>query len=285
MDKKKRALEQIGKTIVMHRQFEAAHRGVLDLVTLATSSGVPFGATVLGPSGVGKSTLVAAILSKLQSTDLLGERMEALHLSVQSTPSVGQVIGGMLTQLSFPPVVRPARMYEQSEDLIRAIKERRIKLIFLNESQHLTMGQRGRSTTNITDYLKLVIEETNVVTVVLGLPTFGHLKDINEQLHSRAPARFPLDAFKFNEDWAALLKGLSSGCSAICLDVVHESLSKPLYRATEGLMRPLKQLLTAAVSHALDQGKTAVDQQSFHSAYQLLFNGTGTQVNPFKAAS
>jgi len=275
------ALGQLGRAIVMHLQFGAAHDGILSLVRQSCASNVPFGATVIGPSGAGKSTLVAAIMRSMQSTDLLGERPAALHLSVQATPSVGQLIGGMLTQLSFPPTIRPAKIYEQSEDLMRALKERRIKLLFINEGQHLTAGRRNKSSTTITDYLKLVVDETNIVVVVLALPVLGHLRDVNDQLHSRSPARFPLDAFRDDEHWVALLQGISKECSAVRLAIVCEQFARATFKATHGLLRPLKQLLVGAVGNARSRGLTAVDARSLQESFHLLFSDGGSVPNPF----
>lgn len=278
---KRQALEQIGRAIVMHKQFQAAHGAILNLVNMAQASKTPFGATVLGPPGTGKSTLAATVMQAIQSTDLLGERRQALYLSVQATPSVGQIIGSMLTALSFPPTIRPARVYDQSTDLLNALRERRIKLVFLNEGQHLTARLRTRSTETITDYMKLVIEETNIVIVVLATATFGHLKDINEQLYSRAPAYFSLEAFRCDDDWTALLQALSTECTAMRLDIIHGPLKRAVHKATGGLLRPLKQLLISAVSQAADRGLAALDHESLEAAFNLIFNGGRGLHNPF----
>jgi len=275
------ACQQIGHAVVMHDQFKRAHDTIIDLVTLAEVSKTPFGACVVGPSGIGKNTLIHALRQQIGSADLLGARPLSLSLSIQATPSVGQVIGAMLTQLSFPPTIRPAKIYDQSEDLVGALKDQRIKLLFINETHHLTQGQRRQSGTTITDYLKLVIDDTNIVVVMLGLERGGHLEQINDQLFSRAPVRCKLDAFVADEAWTGLLQALAAQCQAFDIHVTHKQFSRQLHKATKGLLRPLKQLLEMAVLMAARRGQLALDQEGLSEAFAQLFGDGDRVVNPF----
>lgn len=275
------ACQQIGQAVVMYDGFKRARDTIVDLVEVAEISRTPFGASVVGPSGIGKNTLINVLRQQIGSADLLGERPLSLCLSIQATPSVGQVIGAMLTQLSFPPTIRPAKIYDQSEDLVRAIKEQRIKLLFVNESHHMTQGQRRLSGKTITDYLKLVVDDTNIVVVTLGLASGGYLETLNDQLYSRAPARCELKAFKADGAWTALLQALAVQCQAFDIHGAHDHFSRQLHRATKGLLRPLKQLLEVSVRMAARRGLLAIDQQALSEAFAILFGDSGRTPNPF----
>lgn len=276
------ACSQIGRAVVMHDAFERAQQTIIELVELAELSGTPFGASVVGPSGIGKNTLINVLRQQIGSSDLLGERPLSLSLSVQATPSVGQVIGAMLTQLSFPPTIRPSKIYEQSEDLVTAIKDQRIKLLFINESHHLGEGRRLQSGKTITDYLKLVVDETNIVIVMLSTASGSYLEKLNDQLFSRAPVRCEMNAFAAGGAWVGLLQGLANQCQAFDIHAVHTQFSRPIHKATKGLLRPLKQLLMMAVRRAARRGLLALDQQALGEAFTILFGDSGRVVNPFE---
>lgn len=275
------ACEQIGKAVVMHDAFKRAQDTILELVEVAQISRTPFGACVDGPSGSGKNTLINVLRQRIGSADLLGERPQSLSLSIQATPSVGQVIGAMLTQLSFPPTIRPSRIYEQSEDLVTAVKEQPIKMLFINESHHLGEGRRLLSGKTITDYLKLVVDDTNIVVVMLGTAGGSYLEKLNEQLFSRAPARCKLEAFAAGSTWVGFLQGLANECQAFDIHAVHTQFSQQIHKATKGLLRPLKQLLIVAVRNAAKRGLLAIDLLALTESFDLLFGGGGRTPNPF----
>ncbi len=277
----KLACQQIGQAVVMHDDFKRAQDTILDLVDVAEISRTPFGACIVGPSGIGKNTLINVLRQQIGSADLLGDRPLSLCLSIQATPSVGQVIGAMLTQLSFPPTIRPAKIYDQSEDLVAAVKDQRIKLLFINESHHLTQGQRRMSGKTITDYLKLLVDDTNIVVVMLGLASGGYLEQLNDQLFSRAPARCKLEAFAANGAWVGFLQSLANECQAFDIHAAHKQFSRPIHKATNGLLRPLKQLLMMAVRMAARRGLSAIDQQTLSDAFAMLFADSGRVANPF----
>lgn len=275
------ACQQIGQAVVLHDGFKRARDTILDLVEVAEISRTPFGASVVGPSGIGKNTLINSLRQQVGSADLLGERPLSLALSILATPSVGQVIGAMLTQLSFPATIRPAKIYDQSEDLIGALRDERIKLLFINESHHLIQGQRRSAGKTITDYLKLVVDDTNIVVVMLGVASGGHLEQLNDQLFSRAPARCKLEAFSAGDKWTGFLQALANECKAFDIHIAHRELSRPLHRATNGLLRPLKQLLEIAVHFAAKRGLLAIDGQALFDAFDTLFGDSGRVPNPF----
>ena len=275
------ACKQIGQAVVMHDAFKRARDTIIELVELAEISGTPFGACVVGPSGIGKNTLISVLRQQVGSADLFGARPLSMSLSIQATPSVGQVIGAMLTQLSFPPTIRPAKVYEQSVDLVAAMKDQRVKLLFINEAHHLSEGGRRLSGKTITDYLKLVVDDTNIVVVMLGTASGGYLEQLNDQLFSRAPARCKLEAFPANSAWAAILQGLAKECEAFDISAAHTQFDKQVHKATKGLLRPLKQLLMMSVRKAALRGLLAIDQQALFEAFDVLFGDSGRVANPF----
>lgn len=106
--------------------------------------------------------------------------------------------------------IRGNRISDQSLNLIAALKERAIRVLFIQDFQHLYRGERDRSAAGITDWLKQLVEEAGVVIVLFGTPELGDLGQLNAQLHSGSPARYRLSRFDRNDEWIAFLQGMPS---------------------------------------------------------------------------
>jgi energy-coupling factor transporter ATP-binding protein EcfA2 len=275
------ACRELADCIVLHSRFGEALNGIQQLVTQADLSGLPFGATVVGESGSGKTTLMAALQRYIPAQDLLGERPSALCISAQSCPTIGDLLGKLIRLLGFPAAIRGNRISDQSLNLIAALKERCIKVLFIQDFQHLYRGERDKSAAGITDWLKQLVEDAGVVIVLFGTPELGDLGQLNAQLHSRSPARYRLAPFERNEEWVAFLQGMAQRCKAIDWTPIHQRYERELHIVSAGLLRPLKQVLSAAATVLIRDGGTELTPAVFGAAHQMVFGTDSATPNPF----
>jgi type II secretory pathway predicted ATPase ExeA len=276
------ACQELGDCVILHPSFKDARDGICQLVQQAEFSGLPFGATVIGESGSGKTTLMRAIVKQMPSQDLLGERPSALCISAQSCPTIGDLLAKMARELGFPVVVRGNRLSDMSVHLISALKDRAVRAIFIQDFQHLYRGARDKSAAGITDWLKQLAEDAGIVVVLFATPELGDLSHLNLQLHTRAPARFRLSPFPRDENWIAFLKGVAGRCSALDWSPIYEKYERDLHVVTQGLARPLKQLLSAAATCVLRVDGTKLSADVFSQAHRLVFGTDSSVPNPFQ---
>jgi hypothetical protein len=279
----KRAIAEINSTIVMHPRFAQAYDGILNIIEMASLTDMPFGATVTAPPGCGKTALVKTLSRAIPSSQLLGDDMRSVSVAAEANASQGHFVSKLLKQLGYPAVIRASTLYDQTSIIGDALRERNCKVLFLDEFQHVCRGNRTLSAAGILDWVKQLADAASVVVVMLGTRELKPLNEMNDQLGSRAPAHFDLGEFQRNEEWVGLLRRFAADVKVIDLKPLHTELYKPLHTATNGVLRPLKQLLVMSVKCALQADKDQIDLVSLHDGYQMLFGSSARRPNPFES--
>jgi len=274
------AAGQINSTIVMHKQFQQAYEGILDLIYLNSLSDVCYGGVVIAPSGCGKTSLIKLVQQTLTNTPELPNDSMCLSISVGANANIGQLISKLMKQLGYQTVVRTSTISEQSALLATTLKERKVVAIFIDESQHISRGKRTLSAAAITDWIKELRDASGVVILMMGTREFIPLAESNDQLASRAPATFSLSEFQCDESWSGLLTKIAREVTAFDLSPIIK-FSKKLHKVTNGVPRTLKQMLIASVSAGINAGKTILDADCLKIGYSSVFGNSHHQGNIF----
>lgn len=276
-----RAAREINATIVMHPRFEKAYHGILNIIRTASLVEMPLGATVIAPSGCGKTALMQSIGRAISGGDLLGGGVRSVSVAAEANTTIGHLVSKLMRQLGYPATIRASTLYEQSGLIASALRERGVKAVFIDESQHIFRGKRTLSAGAITDWIKQLADEGGVVVIMLGTRELSPLAEANEQLSSRAPAHFELKEFERNEEWIGLLKQIAGAVKSFDLSPIHSSLYKPLHKVTRGTLRPLKQLLVEGTISAVEAGKSNLDRESLSAAHLRVFGTDPHMPNAF----
>ena len=264
-------ISEINGTIVMHPRFNKAYKGILDIIIASEFSDIPFGATVIAPSGCGKTALRLCIERAIPSSTLLQDDVRSASVKAEANSTVGHLICNLMKQLGYPTTIRASTLYEQSSLIAAALRERGVRVIFFDEFQHICRGKRTLSAAAITDWIKQIADEAGVVIVLLGTRELKPLSEINDQLASRVPAHFELREFDRNEEWIGTLKQLAESVKSFDFSPIHTQFHKQLHIATKGIMRSLKQILIASAIAAVTAGKTSIDGTSLAIGYTRVF--------------
>lgn len=273
---------QIKNITVMHPHFKDAFLGICQLVEQSVNSGIPLGGSVVAPSGVGKTHLINTIVNRYsQATDLLDPRSAVVVVSASSSPTSGSLIDRILQELGHPPGVRTTRLQDLRQSiLVKAFQERAVRLLIIDEFQHLFRGNRGVSSNEMTDLLKEIMDKAGVPIVVFGTDELGDLERLDRQFASRLPARYQMRPFSRGDEWRGFLKTFAGECSLIDISVI-KTLEKQLYHSCSGLLRTLKFIVIAAIDAAIDDGIAVVNQECFAKAFSRVFGASTSLKNPF----
>ncbi|MFZ6845845.1 TniB family NTP-binding protein [Undibacterium sp. RuTC16W] len=276
--------DQINATTVMHPQFKAAFDGICKLVIQSSISGVPLGASVIAPTGSGKTHLINILVRRFsQKTDLTETESTVISISAAAAPSIGSMIDRMLQALGHPPGLRATRVQDLRQTiLIQAIKERGVRFIVIDEFQHLFRGKGKFTASEITDLLKEIMDKTGIPVFVFGTDELGDLQNLDPQFASRIPARYQIRPFYWGEEWIGFIKAFESQISAFDVGVLS-SLAKKMHSATLGSPRTLKYLIIAATINAVEKGASGVHEEHLSFAFSSTFGTSAILDNPFKS--
>ncbi|MFZ6657217.1 TniB family NTP-binding protein [Undibacterium sp. TJN19] len=278
--------EQINAITVMHPQFKAAFDGICNLINQSSASGIPLGASVVAPTGSGKTHLINIIVRRhTQKTDLMETESEVISISAAAAPNMGSMIDRMLQALGHPPGLRTTRLQDLRQSvLIQAIKERGVRVIIIDEFQHLFRGKGKFIASEITDLFKEIMDKTGVPVFVFGTDELGDLHHLDSQFASRIPARFQIRPFGWGDEWQGFIKAFQMQVSTFDISILP-SLAKKLHNATQGSPRTLKYLVIAAIINAMEKKADKVGEEHFSFAFLTTFGTSASLANPFKVQS
>src|SRR5471032_1324748 len=140
---------------------------------------------VLGDSGVGKSRL----LQKFRGTHLPIVHMEytevpVLYVRVPPNGNASALASAMLLELGSPFWDR-GKIKDLTQQLHCLLKQCKVKVILLDEVNHL-VDKGGIKTHHYTaDWLKVLLDESQIPMVMAGIPRAIRLLNANDQLRSR----------------------------------------------------------------------------------------------------
>jgi len=164
-----------------------------------------------------------------------------------------------------------------------------VELLLIDEANHIQ--DRGQSPTQylVGDWIKSLLDNLQVPTVLLGLPRVENLLRVNEQLRRRFSRQMRME----------LGQNPDKSVEQECLDLFYtlassmpmpfsigseswESLARRVYFATDGRVAYLKKLLISAIRLAFEQSLNEIRRQELAQAFEAEIwpQGTGP-LNPF----
>jgi hypothetical protein len=145
-----------------------------------------------------------------------------------------------------------------------ACMHRKVRLLLVDEAQHLTKMSSGRRLLDQMDALKSIASLSNVFVVLVGTYELIRLLELNGQLARRCRSihlpRYRRDDPSDWRNFQAVLRSLESGIVLPGMtDLVGEA--ELLYRGSAGCIGVLKGWLTRAYAHALRVGSPILTRE------------------------
>jgi hypothetical protein len=277
--------------LIRYPRFKELHREIQRCQALSTTAGEPQCMALEGVPGAGKSTLVEDFARTFPRFETeTGTCVPVFYLETPSPVTVKGMAATMLERLGDPAAPRGA-LWSMNSRLIKLMQACEVQLAILDDFHHLIDTETNRILQKVSDWLKVLIKETGIPFLVVGID--GKVEQIlqaNSQLSRLFAMRETLQPLAW--DMAAQTPEPPFGQFVQYAETILELSFTPacprlelLYRlhyATDGVVGNLMNLMRYAASRAQEDHSPAVELSHLALAFdKRLAKHRRGQVNPF----
>jgi hypothetical protein len=178
---------------------------------------------------------------------------------------------------------------ERTHQLVTLIQGCKVRLVILDEVNHLVDRGREKSHYVVGDWIKQLITATNKPFVLSGIPRARNLLATNEQLADRfgeviSIRAFTADANQSNSIASAMGVFKVALGDLDCIDLSSEKNAWRMAMATAGRLRGMRRLMVRAVEAAFEEKDPKIDLQVLAHAFEkVIYVNCPPKRNPFRA--
>ncbi|MCC6607210.1 MAG: TniB family NTP-binding protein [Anaerolineae bacterium] len=260
--------------LIRYPRFNELHNDIQLCQEMTSHTGEPSCMVLEGMTGAGKSTLVqayAANFPRYEAED--GTRIPVFALMTPSPITVKGMASHMLAELGDPAAYR-GTLQNMNARLIHYLKVCEVELVILDDFQHLIDSETNKILAKVSDWLKVLIKETGIPFLVIGIEdSVERILRANQQLSRLFAVRETLHPFSLaTEDEAKdFHRFLEFAEQAVKMPIQHdlspdEFLAR-MYFATEGVVANLMNLLRFAALLAQKEGEATLSLQLLDQAF------------------
>src|SRR5215207_6293391 len=254
----------------------------------------PEGILILGDTGAGKTTVVKLYMrSHPRIVTEEATVVPVLYASVPVPATCKSLVTALLSAIGDPAAVKGSQI-SQTLRLKRYLDACCVELLILDEFQHFQDRDSHKVLKTVSDWLKLLMDETGVPIVLTGLP-YSHTildADGNKQLQRRFGVRIELEAFRYNtskerHDFRRFLNVIDEKLPlAEKSNLADPNIALCIFEATNGVVAHVMKLIRHATGIALESCREKLTIEMLALAYEqrLAANNPG-KPNPFGAVA
>lgn len=244
-----------------------------------------------GPPGAGKTTIAKTVLSAFPEVETKeGWHIPVLYLEMPSPATIKTVSTLALSRLKDPSAER-GTTGSMNLRLIGLIKACGVSLIILDDFHHLIDTETNRILAKVSDWLKVLIKETGVPVMVVGVE--GKVDLIlcaNSQLSRLFAIRRKLEPFKWDakkpekiQEFARFVEYAEKTVNLrFSTELRRTELLYRIYYATGGIVNNIMNLIRYAEVFAEERGVETLTLDIFALAFnERLAQHLPHKVNPF----
>lgn len=189
-----------GGAIIRHPRFRELHARITECWEATAAGSEPECLCLIGATGVGKTTLVQSYAAAFPRYETeWGTRSPTLYLETPHPVTVKGMTAALLHALGDPRAFKGTQP-EMNARLQGYIADCGVQLVILDDFHHLIDKQTNRILRHVSEWLKVLIKNTGVVYVVVGIEgEVERILDANPQL-SRLFVREYLQPFPWQPD-------------------------------------------------------------------------------------
>lgn len=273
------------KILVRPPHFKNVLANMEECLVLSQYAKEPRCMMLTGKTGVGKSTIMSTFEEAYPRVEHEHfTEIPVFQAEVPATATYRKLLINLLTKLGAP---RPSYGNRDSlaSRLFALLTECKVKLIILDEFQHLTQAATEKDMKIISDGIKNMINETGIPVVLCGMPDSIDVLRFNDQLLGRFAIRMQLNPYDWNNDRDVFIKVLDSIDQQLPFKrpsgLAEGEMPLRLMAASNGLMRPLMGLINEACIFASTDRASHISTTHFATAYRRV--GADVAFRPFEA--
>ncbi len=277
--------------LIRYPRFTEVHREIRRCREMSKLAGEPHCLSLEGVPGAGKSTLVKAYATafpRLETAE--GTTIPVFYLETPSPVTIKGLAAVMLEQLGDPAAHR-GPLWSINSRLVQLIIACEVELVILDDFHHLIDTETNRVLVTVSDWLKVLIKETGVPFLVVGIA--GRIEPIlaaNAQLSRLFAARETLQPFPWEPALPATIQAFAHFVQyaerildqPLVVPLPRVELLARLHAATDGVVANIMNLLRYAQRCAVDRGSADIELQDLGIAFtKRLAPHLRRNVNPF----
>lgn len=260
---------------------------------MSSIAGEPQCMVLEGMTGTGKSTLVRTYAEAyLRYETASGTKIPVFYVETPSPVTVKGMAARMLEVMG-DPAAHKGPLWSMNARLTHFIKACEVQIMILDDFHHLIDKERNRVLETVSDWLKVLIKETGVPFLVVGIE--GKVELIlraNTQLSRLFAVREALEPFRWNpcdegaiKQFASFVKCAERGIGISLSDELPQvEFLHRLHYATDGVVGNVMNLMRFAALLAQIQGVDILTLAILSQAFEKrLRKHMAKPTNPFTA--
>jgi Cdc6-like AAA superfamily ATPase len=268
-------------------QVQITHRRLKQVIEDSQEGVEPECVAIIGDTGTGKSTLLERLADKYPRVEHAEfTEVPVLYVKIPPRCTVKMLAGVLLKKLGSKFWDRGDEV-DRTHQLVTLLKACRVRLIILDEANHLADRGASKSHYFVGDWIKQLIDVAKVPVVLAGTPTAAILWQTNEQLGDRFREVMTLEPLSMSrpEELRSVLRtfaGLMDGIEVA--DFVGTPMARAMVFATAGRLRAIRKLLVRSVKFAEDEALPRIDKTTLERAFAAaIYPKTTDDRNPFSS--
>lgn len=242
---------------------------------------------IIGDTGTGKTTLIENFVQsrpRVEHPEVT--EVPVLNVEVPAKCSVKMLAALMLRKLGSLYWNRGDEV-DRTDQLVTLIKACKVRMIIIDEVNHLADRGAEKSHYHIGDWIKQLIRSSRLPVVLAGTPAAEILWNTNEQLADRFREQIVLEPLgmegqRLRELRSVLGAFLGLMKSIPCIDITEEAHARRMAFATAGRLRDVRRLLVRAVEIASAQPRFAITRATLAKSFlQVIYPKAPDNRNPF----
>lgn len=283
-----KTIAEIKQSVIMHPQFQQAYELIVNAYEMNCSVGIPQHLICVGESGTGKSTLKDQVAKSFPPVELEDQLIvPVLVINTPPLPTVKNLAETVLVKLGDPLFYKGSAI-DKTHRIHNFFNRLGVKLVIFDELQHFIDQGKVTSPLQVSDWLKSLIDNTKVSTVLMGLNRSEQLLQVNEQLRRRFSQKIDLKPFVLPDDqqsFVGVLVKLQEKLNMLePMNLNDSDLVKRIYFATNGIIDYMVKLFLGAFEIAINKKLLGITQDCLEQAFIERIWGQGhNDLNPFNS--
>jgi len=286
------AVEKSNRALIRYPQFNQLENLIRIAQEMSKAANEPQCIALEGQTGAGKTTLVQDYARSIPRTETpSGSEVSVFYVETPSPVTIKAMASGMLARLGDPLAYKGVTS-ALSDRLAHFLVQCKVQLVILDDFHHLIDTDRDRVLLTVSDWLKVLIKESQVPFLVVGLEgKVERILQANAQLSRLFAYRETLNPFAWDEsnettkqDFASFIRMVEQSIDVRLEDGLDRAeLLFRLYYATDGVVANVMNLLRHAAYMASAKGQKTLDLTLLAEAFEIrLAKHLRSKVNPFE---